>query len=163
MVLIKSKMQEWNYVTIDGKGVYVGDTLALFNRPKEGPIGPWWGEGDEKILVDGESFPSHFGTGTEDYFGYAWGVADFFEAPFHAQPNGAGNKGPGHTTNTRVRLLDKIPFNSSLKFNMELSHWQTTKIDYATTCYWYAFDGAKNNGQVLPEKVRSKVGLIDVK
>ena len=159
----KSKMQEWNYVTIDGKGVYVGDTLALFNRPKEGPIGPWWGEGDEKIFVDGESFPSHFGTGTEDYFGYAWGVADFFESPFHAQPNGAGNKGPGHTTNTRVRLLDKIPFNSSLKFNMELSHWQTTKIDYATTCYWYAFDGAKNNGQVLPEKVRSKVGLIDVK
>ena len=32
----------------------------------------WWGEGDEKIYVDGEDFPSHFGTGTEDYYGYAW-------------------------------------------------------------------------------------------
>lgn len=62
-----------------------------------------------------------------------------------------------------INCLWPMPFNSSLKFNMELSHWQTTKIDYATTCYWYAFDGAKNNGQVLPEKVRSKVGLIDVK
>lgn len=157
----KSKMHEWNYVTIDGKGVYVGDTLALFNRPKKGPIGPWWGEGDEKIFVDGESFPSHFGTGTEDYFGYAWGVADYFEAPFHAQPYGAGNKGVGHTTNTRVRVLDKIPFNSSLKFDMELSHWQTTKIDYATTSYWYAFDGSESNGQVSPEKVSDKIGEID--
>ena len=37
-----------------------------------------------------------FGTGTEDYFGYAWGTAAPFEAPFHAQPRGDANKGPGH-------------------------------------------------------------------
>ena len=30
----------------------------------------WWGEGDEKFFVDGEGFPSTFGTGSEDYFGY---------------------------------------------------------------------------------------------
>ena len=39
-------------------------------------ITPTWvggGEGDEKVYVDGETFPSHFGTGTEDYYGYAWG------------------------------------------------------------------------------------------
>ena len=156
----ESKMRDWNYVTIDGKGVYAGDTMSVFNRPRKGRTGPWWGEGDEKIFVDGESFPSHFGTGTEDYFGYAWGSAKFFEAPFHAQPYAAANKGIGHTTNTRVRSLDKIPFTSSLNFNMELAHWQTTKIDYASTCYWYAFDGAKSNGQASPEKVRSKVGVI---
>ncbi len=155
-----TKAQEWNYATIDGKGVYVGDTLAIFNRPEEGPIGPWWGEGDEKIFVDGEPFPSHFGTGTEDYFGYAWGVADFFEAPFHAQPQGAGNTGIGHTTNTRVRVLDRIPFQSHLRFDMELSHWQSTRIDYATTAYWYALAGARGNGQVAPEKVRERVGEI---
>ena len=34
--------------------------------------GGWWGEGDEKFFVDGEKFPSTFGTGSEDYFGYAW-------------------------------------------------------------------------------------------
>lgn len=27
----------------------------------------WWGEGDEKFFVDGEKFPSTFGTGSEDY------------------------------------------------------------------------------------------------
>ena len=46
-----------NYVTLTGKGVYVGDGITLFNT-----VYAWWGEGDEKIFVDGESFPSHIGT-----------------------------------------------------------------------------------------------------
>ncbi len=158
-----TKAQEWNYVTIKGKGVYAGDTMAIFNRPKKGRKGSWWGEGDEKIYVDGESFPSHFGTGTEDYFGYAWGSAARFDAPFHAQPIGGANKGAGHTTNTRVRMLDRIPFKSSLKVNMEILHWQSSAtVDYATTTYWYALDGAESNGHALPEKVRKKVGQIAV-
>ena len=158
-----TKAQEWNYVTIKGKGVYAGDTMAIFNRPRKGRKGGWWGEGDEKIYVDGESFPSHFGTGTEDYFGYAWGSAARFDAPFHAQPIGGANKGAGHTTNTRVRMLDRIPFKSSLKVNMELLHWKSgTTVDYATTTYWYALGGAESNGHALPEKVRRKVGQISV-
>ena len=28
------------------------------------PRGGWWGEGDEKFFVDGEKFPSTFGTGS---------------------------------------------------------------------------------------------------
>ena len=46
--------------------------------------GSWWGEGDEKIWVDGESFPSIFGTGTEDYFGGAWGFTG--DDPNDARP-----------------------------------------------------------------------------
>ncbi len=150
--------EEWNYVTIRGKGVYVGDTMAVFNRPLK-PRLSWWGEGDEKIYVDGELFPSHFGTGTEDYFGYAWGTAACFDAPFHAQPIGGANKGPGHTTNTRVRMLDRIPFQKSLKMNMELMHWRSGgTVDYATTTYWYARNGAGGNGQTSPARVRRKVG-----
>ena len=56
---------DWNYVDIRGRGVYAGDTLVIHNSGQR-----WWGEGDEKIYLDGESFPSHFGTGTEDYYGY---------------------------------------------------------------------------------------------
>lgn len=155
------KGEEWNYVTVQGKGVYVGDTMAVFNRPLK-PRLSWWGEGDEKIYVDGELFPSHFGTGTEDYFGYAWGTAAPFEAPFHAQPRGDANKGIGHTTNTRTRMLDRIPFNKSFKMNMELMHWQSGgTVDYATTTYWYARDSAGGNGQTSPARVRRKVGQID--
>ena len=74
---------DFNYVTLTGRGVYVGDTLTVMN-----PIPTWWGEGDAKIWVDGEKFPSIFGTGTEDYYGYSWGGrhTNFYEHPFHAQP-----------------------------------------------------------------------------
>ena len=107
-------------------------------------------------------FPSHFGTGTEDYFGYAWGTAAPFEAPFHAQPRGDANNGPGHTTNTRTRVLDRIPFQESFKLNMELMHWRSGgTVDYATTTYWYANDGAQGNGQTSPARVRREVGQID--
>ncbi|MFA7174788.1 MAG: DUF2961 domain-containing protein [Kiritimatiellia bacterium] len=61
------------------------------------------------MYVDGEAFPSHFGTGTEDYYGYAWSRLEYFEAPFHAQPSGAGNNKPGMSVNSRYRLLGDIP------------------------------------------------------
>jgi hypothetical protein len=109
--------------------------------------------------VDGESFPSHFGTGSEDYYGYAFNSTSPFEAPFHAQPIAQGNWGTGHTTDGRVRIHDRIPFKTKFDFNMELFHWQPKrKIDYATATHWYAFDGSNSNGQVMPEKVREKVG-----
>jgi hypothetical protein len=82
------KGEEWNYVTFKGQGVYIGDTMTVFNQPKKGPKGTCWSEGDEKIYVDGESFPSHFGTGTEDYFGYAWGTAARFMPSPSAEPTG---------------------------------------------------------------------------
>ena len=159
------KVVDWNYLKVEGKGVYVGDTLALFNKallPHPRGTGTWWGEGDEKIFVDKEPFPSTIGTGTEDYYGYSWGVGGRFEAPFHAMPRGDANGNytkPGQTTNTRVRSLDRIPFKSHLQFDMELLHWQkTAKVDYAATTHWYAMDGAVGNGELTPEKVRVKVG-----
>ena len=159
------KVVDWNYLKVEGKGVYVGDTLALFNKallPHPRGTGTWWGEGDEKIFVDKEPFPSTIGTGTEDYYGYSWGVGGRFEAPFHAMPRGDANGNytkPGQTTNTRVRSLDRIPFKSHLQFDMELLHWQkTAKVDYAATTHWYAMNGAVGNGELTPEKVRVKVG-----
>lgn len=156
-------MEEWNYITIAGKGVYVGDSLSLYNRPRiefgdEHWIGPWWGEGDEKIWIDSESFPSHFGTGSEDYFGYAFNHTHPFDAPFHAQPIAQGNWGIGHTTNVRGRFHDRIPFNSKLEFNMELFHWQPNrKVDYATTTHWYATGGVEHNGMTSPKRVREEI------
>jgi len=156
------KGEEWNYVTVGGKGVYVGDTMVVFNRPWPGPKGNWWGEGDEKIYVDGESFPSHFGTGTEDYYGYAWGTSERFSAPFHAQPESGANHRFGQTVNTRSRMLDRIPFHESLRFNMELMHWKMdAEIDYATTTYWYGTERATGNGQTSAERVHAKIGVID--
>jgi hypothetical protein len=152
-------MTDWNYVTIEGQGVYVGDTLAVMN-----PVAKWWGEGDEKIWVDGESFPSHFGTGTEDYYGYAWGGMlvenDFYTHPFHAQPQSGPNRTYGHNTETRTRALDAIPFKRSLKLDMEVWHWADCNVAYAVASYWYALPGATSNRKPSPEEAARDVPTV---
>jgi hypothetical protein len=143
---------DWNYITIDGQGQYVGDTLAIHN----GSSG-WWGEGDEKIWVDGDRFPSHLGTGTEDFYGYSWGDPSFFEGPWHAQPQWTGNNHVGHTTDTRVRLLDGIPFQKRLQLDLEIWHWDATDVAYAATSYWYARPGARCNRGPEPAEAARRV------
>jgi hypothetical protein len=139
---------DFNYATITGKGVYLGDTLAVMN-----PVPQWWGEGDEKISVDREEFPSHFGTGTEDYYGYGWCNPNTFNMPFISQPrcDGRGRDNFGHTTVTRVRALDAIPFTSHLNVDMEVWHWAQADVAYAATTYWYALPGATSNRGPAPE------------
>ncbi|AQQ09816.1 hypothetical protein L21SP3_01635 [Sedimentisphaera cyanobacteriorum] len=136
-----------NWITINGRGKYVGDALTIFNNAPR-----WWGEGDEKIYIDGEDFPSHFGTGTEDYYGYAWCRPAKFSAAFHAQPCGAGNFQRGFTVNSRFRSLDAIPFSKSLKFDMELWHWAETTVDYAPVMFWYAKKDSSSNLDPQPEE-----------
>lgn len=143
-----------NFVEIAGRGVYVGDTLAVFNGTDA-----WWGEGDEKIYVDGETFPSHIGTGTEDYYGYAWCRPEFFQSPFHAQPSGEGNLTAGYTVNSRYRALDAIPFEKSLKFDMELWHWRKTTLNYAPAVFWYGRPGATDNLRPDPVAAAQPVAL----
>ena len=121
-----------NIADLKGRGLYVGDAVLVFNSADA-----WWGEGDEKIYVDGETFPSSLGTGTEDYYGYAWCRPEPFFHPLIAQPSGEGNFHPGMSVNMRYRILDAIPFNESLKVDIELWHWVKTTIDYSVTSYYY--------------------------
>ena len=132
------------YVVLQGEGRLVGDALAVFNGA--GTSTPmawqnWWGEGDEKIYVDGESFPSHVGTGTEDYYGYAHCRPQTFSTPFVAQPVGEGNSKAGRSVNARLRLLDDLPYRTGLRFDMELLPARTGKIRFAPTVFWYARPG----------------------
>ena len=127
-------MIDWNYLTAKGKGVFAGVSFSIDNPVKE-----WWGEGDEKIYVDGEGFPSHFGTGTEDYYGYAWCWPALFTHAYHAQPRCDGPGNYGRTSVNRFHILDRIPFTKDFKFDMELWHWhKTCKVNMAVVAYWYA-------------------------
>ncbi len=150
-----SVKHDWNYLEATGQGVYMGDTLAL-NNPSE----IWWGEGDEKIYFDGQQFPSHFGTGTEDYYGYAWCTPEFFQSPFHSQPLAEGPANKGHVTNTRVRMLDAIPFARDFRFDMEVWHWRPVNVAYAATTYWYGRPGSKGNHGPAPKMARVIVGEL---
>jgi hypothetical protein len=129
-----------NYVTLTGEGVLVGTGVTLFNTAKA-----WWGEGDEKVFVDGASSPTHIGTGSEDYYGYAWSNGNFFEHPFAAQPEGGGASSPGLVVNLRNRELDAIPFRRRLQFDMEMWHWAQTVVNYAPVTCWYMKPGGVAN------------------
>jgi len=143
-----------NYVDLEGQGLYVGDALTIFNT-----VNAWWGEGDEKIYVDGEEFPSFLGTGTEDYYGYAWCRPEKFTHPFIAQPTGEGNFTPGMTVNMRYRTLDAIPFESEIRADIELWHWVKTKVNFAMSSFWYARPGVETNVEPDPEGVQKPVAL----
>lgn len=131
-------MIDWNYLTVSGKGVFGGVAFFIDN-----PVRDWWGEGDEKIYVDGEKFPSHFGTGTEDYYGYAWCCPELFAHAYHSQSRCDGPGNYGRTSVNRFHIIDRIPFNTQFKFDMELWHWNAKcKVNIAVCAYWYAKAGA---------------------
>ncbi|MDF2439978.1 MAG: hypothetical protein JWN98_962, partial [Abditibacteriota bacterium] len=140
-------MPDLNVLKVNGQGVFAGLAYAVDNPERR-----WWGEGDEKITVDGEAFPSWFGTGTEDYFGYAWCDTSEFSHAFHAQPRAegpggcAGGRGHwGRASNNRFHILDRIPFQRSLNFDMELQHWAEAKVNVASVAYWYAKSGSTHS------------------
>ena len=121
---------------LSGRGRVVGTGVSIENSSRE-----WWGEGDEKVWIDGEPGPSYVGTGTEDHFGYAWCRHEAFSHPFLAQPcgdgNGDGRVRGGHSVNFRARTLDAIPFFEKIRFDIELWHWEDTLVDYNSTSFHY--------------------------
>jgi hypothetical protein len=132
---------DWNFATINGKGVYKGDVLTLYNHSPE-----WYGEGDEKIWVDDDTFPSHFGTGTEDYYNSSWAPVVPFQTPFGGAPRADSENSHGYNTFFRTRNLDGIPFSQRLTFDIEMLSWKKGTVDYATTFFWYGDIKARAEG-----------------
>ena len=163
--------QDWNYIDIAGRGVYVGDAWTVLNLQSN----TWWGEGDEKIYVDDAwdaGFPTHFGTGTEDYYGWAGGVlptrADEFSQPFLANIRVGGVDGytQGFNICTRTRVLDAIPFQRRLRFDMESSFGTDIRnpwnlLGYSAVTFWYAEPGARDNRPPQPRAARTQILSLD--
>ncbi|MGD8451877.1 MAG: DUF2961 domain-containing protein [Phycisphaerae bacterium] len=131
------------YVVAQGAGRYVGTALMLLNPARvPTPYGGWWGEGDEKIFVDDDVVPSTFGTGSEDYFNYAWSVPDIFICAYCGQPRDDGPGNRGFVTNDRWHIIDDLPFHNRFAFYMELyPHDVVPGISYARIGYYYARPG----------------------
>lgn len=125
--------REFDYPFIEtaGQGRLVGVALYI-----DHPVPGWWGEGDEKVWVDGEAFPSIFGTGSEDFFGDAWGIRKLI------QPSFACNYDQGQRTCCyRWFLGDHIPYGKSLRMTIEN---YPPPDDYVTVAYWYQKAGGKD-------------------
>jgi hypothetical protein len=135
-------MTDWTHLQAQGKGRFVGGALHVINYVRD-----WWGEGDEKIYVDGEKFPSFFGTGSEDYYGYAWCSPARFVHAYHAQPLCQGPGNYGNTYVSRFHIIDDIPYTKSFKFDLENWHGsdkKNVKTTRAAVSYWYARPGGSD-------------------
>jgi len=133
-------IQDIPYLFAKGKGRFVG-VAAFIKNPSTVPSswGNWWGEGDEKIFVDDDTYPSVFGTGSEDYFNYSWSSSALFDHMFCGQPRNDGPANRGFVTNYRFQLIDDVVFNSFFAFYMELfHHGVVNNFDYGRICYYYA-------------------------
>ena len=130
-----------------GKGLYVGTAIMLYNSsPIPTGIGAWWGEGDEKVWTDDDVFPSIFGTGSEDYFNYAWGVPEIFTNAYCAQTISTGPDGRGFVANNRFHIADPILFEKHIDFYMELFHHsKTSEFSYARIAYFYATENLRDD------------------
>jgi len=130
----ENRWPDWTLLKTTGRGRFCGVMLYVWN-----PKGGWWGEGDEKFFVDGEKFPSTYGTGSEDYFGYAWCTPELFQNAFHNQTISMGNK--GHISVNRWHIADNIPFRKSFEGCIEkyFRNWRPTL--YSAVAYWYLEPG----------------------
>ncbi|MBI4902694.1 MAG: DUF2961 domain-containing protein [Acidobacteria bacterium] len=128
-----------NHVIIEARGIghLVGVVLSV------DASGAGWWEGDEMIWVDGAATPNIYGTGTEDYFGGAWG----FRQEYASQSHGVSVlvKVPerpdwqaGKYTAYRMHDRDPIPFLRSLKMSIERGHNNCRRDSvYRSVAYWY--------------------------
>ena len=150
-------VQDLPFLIARGQGVYVGTTSILLN-PATVPTswGNWWGEGDEKVFVDDDKFPSIFGTGSEDYYNYSWSSPDIFSFPYCGQPRNDGPGNRGFVSNFRWHIVDRIPFADSIDFRMELcSHERTPGLSYARIGYYYARPGTIDDHRaIMPDDLR---------
>ncbi|HOX02286.1 MAG TPA: DUF2961 domain-containing protein [Candidatus Paceibacterota bacterium] len=139
---------DWTILDTAGRGRFAGVMLHVWN-----PRGSWWGEGDEKFFVDGEKFPSTIGTGSEDYFGYAWCDPALFQNAFHNQTISMGNK--GHVSVNRWHIADAIPFQKSFAGFIEKYYPNRRPTLYAAVAYWYLMPGGRDPYEPLPLSERA--------
>ncbi len=148
----------------EGKGHYVGTVLAVRTRSPS-----WFGEGDEKIYIDGEDQPSIWGTGTEDYFLSAWGLQSGVNTPYFGTVyfDQWGIVG-GHTSAFRWHLADPIVFEEKIKVTIEhfgwispdenieqkAHSWNEREDDYASVAIWYQTGIPTFNETVPPAEER---------
>ena len=138
--------KDYTILETTGKGHYVGTVLSVRTRSPS-----WFGEGDEKIYIDGEKDASIWGTGTEDYFLAAWGLkknsTPYFGTPVFDQWGIVG----GLTSAYRWHLNDPFVFQHGIKVTIEhmgwmspdenpnhiSNSWNEREDDFSSVAFWY--------------------------
>lgn len=139
---------------VEGRGQYVGTFMAWQQNNSD-----WWGEGEILMYLDGDrEYPTIIGTGTEDYFGGAWGFeheghSESFSAPYLGYIDVQPEIKPGYTgrnlragsrfTLYRFHVHDPILFQNDLRVQMQCIGWRDQgrylplQDDVSSVAYWY--------------------------
>jgi hypothetical protein len=129
--------QRYLLADITGRGHYVGTLLNIRAR-----YNSWYGEGDDFFFIDGDEAPTLKGTGTEDYFGEAWGFREQ-HGPFYGATKVQIHAG-GYNSFYRWHIPDPIVFRRSLRAEIEHTgfpgdgeDYQERDDDFSSVAYWY--------------------------
>lgn len=126
-----TKIFDYPFLETAGRGHFVGVAM-----PIDHPLPGWWGEGDEKVWVDDDDWPRFIGTGSEDYFGDAWGIR-YLNGPSWGCSYQAANR----TCNYRWHFMDLIPFEKRMRMTIE--NYGPNGVgprgfyEYTSTAFWY--------------------------
>ncbi|HEX2849940.1 MAG TPA: glycoside hydrolase family 172 protein [Acidimicrobiales bacterium] len=105
---------------LEGPGRFLGMTGGVRVLEPE----RWWGEGEVKIYVDGDTdLPTVCGTGTEDYLDSAWGLGTFAAPETGAPAVFAAEGEPEHhhrlVSFYRWHLSDPVVFDERLRVTIQ--------------------------------------------
>lgn len=132
-------VQKQDFVILDNinrPGVFIGLTLGV--RTLEPG---WFGEGELKFYFDGDgAFPTISGTGTEDYFGSAWGIGEF-----QTQYTGCTLHRSPYVSMYHWHITDPVRFTGLRKLTIQQMKWaddavRETVQDVCSTAYWYQLE-----------------------
>lgn len=105
-----------------GPGRFLGCNVGvrIFHEPS---WFAWYGEGEVKMFLDGETVPTWCGTGLEDYVGTAYGMGahqtPYQGAPLKLRPPGDTRPHPDLISFYRWHLPDPIVFERSLRVTIQ--------------------------------------------
>jgi hypothetical protein len=116
-----------------GPGRFAGCVLDVDSRSDQ-----WWGEGDNIVWLDDTNVPAVHGTGTEDYFGFAWCSPAAFNHPFRGQTRADKSRDHWISTMHRYHLLDQLPFLQWGRFQFQALGLGRGEMDWMATAMWYA-------------------------
>ena len=158
------KGRDYLVLETEGRGHYVGTVLGVRMRSPS-----WFGEGDEKIYVDGEERPSIWGTGTEDYFLSAWGL-ERTGTPYFGVPFFDGMTIGGRVGSYRWHIHDPVVFNTGIRVTLEhmgwmsedenpeykATSWNEREDDFSSVAFWYQ-TGASTFGERAPSAAERRL------
>ncbi|HDX9147248.1 TPA: DUF2961 domain-containing protein [Klebsiella michiganensis] len=156
-VNISTLSAEGNYevLNVEGEGHYVGCNLSVAHFQ-----GSWWGEGDDMIFVDDDTWPpSIHGTGTEDYFNHAWGMQD--NAGLYNGTALHESIVPGFQTSYKFHITEPVHFKKRIRVTIEHGHANHLCDDWASTAYWYQKKPGAVTIQPLDERIPTTPGDIE--